>query len=91
MQIVYTLCNISSFLGVFPSDLLQPSITSNGTIIINTDSHPESGSYRLAIHFQPKSHSAYYFDSYGQFPFVPDSKAFLRRNCTFWDYNTRQL
>lgn len=30
-------------------------------IIINTDTHTESGSHWLAIHFQPNYHSAYYF------------------------------
>ena len=41
--------------------------------------------------FFPKSSCAYYFDSYGILPLVPDIEAFLHRNCTVWDYNKRQL
>ena len=92
MQILCTLQNVKSFLGVFPSDLLPHSITTrSGTVIINTDPHTEGGSHWLAIHFEPKSSTAYYFDSYGILPFIPTIHAFLRRNCTVWDYNTVQL
>ena len=56
---------VSSFLGVFSSDLLpRHPIALSGFLIVNTDSHTESGSHWLAIHFQSQSHSSYYFDSY---------------------------
>ena len=56
---------VSSFLGVFSSDLLpKHPIALSGFLIVNTDSHTESGSHWLAIHFQSQSHSSYYFDSY---------------------------
>ena len=86
-----TLKDVRSFLGVFPSDMLPRSVTQTGTVIINTDPHTEKGSHWLAVHFFPKSSSAYYFDSYGILPLVPDIEAFIRRNCTVWDYNKRQL
>jgi len=35
--------------------------------------------------------SAYYFDSYGIVPFVPDIIAFIKRNCTTWDYNKKEM
>ena len=58
--------SVGSFLGVFPSDLLpQQPIARSGTLIVNTDPHTESGSHWLAIHLQSKSHSSFYFDSYG--------------------------
>ena len=41
--------------------------------------------------FFPKPSSAYYFESYGILPLVPDIEAFIRSNCTVWDYNKRQL
>jgi len=44
-----------------------------------------------SLHFLPISSSAYFFDSYGIVPLVPDIAAFIRRNCTVWDYNRRQL
>jgi len=58
---------------------------------INTNPHTEKGSHWLAVHFLSKSSSAYFFDSYGIVPLVPDIAAFKRRNCTVWDYNRRQL
>ena len=90
-QIACTLKDVRSFLGVFPSDMLPRSVTQTGTVIINTDPHTEKCSHWLAVHFFPKSSSAYYFDSYGILPLVTDTKAFIRRNCTVWDYNKRQL
>ena len=42
-------------------------------------------------HFLQKYSSAYFFDSYGVVPLVPDIAVFMRRNCTVWDYNRRQL
>ena len=90
-QIACTLKDMRSFLGVFPSDMLPRSVTQTGTVIINTDPHTEKGSHWLAVLFFPKSSSAYYFDSYGILPIVPYIEAFIRRNCTVWDHNKRQL
>ena len=91
-QIMCCLRYVGSFLDVFPSDLLpEHSIARSGTLIVNTDPHTESGSHWLAIHFQSKSHSSYYFDSYGLPPYIPSIQSFIRRNCSVWDYNTVQL
>ena len=90
VQILCTLRNVKSFLGVYPSDLLPHSIVQSFTVIINAEPHTEKGSQWLVIHFEPKASSAYYFDSYG-IPLVPAIHAFLRRNCTVWFYNTVQL
>ena len=62
-----------------------------GTVIINSDPHTKDGSHWLAFHFEPKSSKAFYFDSYGHPPYNPHTQAFIRRNCTVWDYNTIQL
>ena len=78
--------------GVFPSDLLPRSIAHACTVIIYADPHTEKGSHWLAVLFLPKSSTAYYFDSYGMPPTsVPTIHEFIRRNCTVWDYNRRQL
>ena len=91
-QIMCCLRYVGSFLGVFPSDLLPGhSIARSGTLIVNTDPHTESGSHWLTIHFQSKSHSSYYFDSYGLPPYIPSIQSFIRRNCSVWDYNTVRL
>jgi len=91
VQILCTLCNVNSFLDVYASDLLPRSVTKSCTAIVNAVPHTEGASHWLAVHFRPKSSSAYYFDPYGIVPFVPDNLAFIKRNCTTWDYNKSQL
>jgi hypothetical protein len=73
MQITYALKNVKSFLGAFPSDLLPHSITVPSTIIVNTDNHTQLGTHWLAIRLEPRSYTAFYFDSYGlaRHPIIP--------------------
>jgi len=91
LQILCTLRNVNSFVDVCASDLLPCSITKTCTVIVNADPHTKGGSQWLAAHFRPKFSYAYYFDSYGIVPFVPEILAFVTRNCTTWDRNKRQL
>jgi len=91
VQIMCTLNNIKSFLGAFPSDLLPHSITKPSTVIINTDAHTESGSHWLAIRLEPRSSTAFYFDSYGLYPHILTIQSFLKRNCIVLNYNKAQL
>ena len=91
LQILCTLRNVKSFLDVYASDLLPPSITKTCTIIVNADPQTKVGSHWLEVQFRPKSSYAYNFDSYGIVPFVPDILALIKRNCTTWDLNRRQL
>jgi hypothetical protein len=91
VQISCTLDNVKSFLGAFPSDLLPHSITQPSTVIVNTDAHTQTGTHWLAIRLEPRSSSAFYFDSYGLPPSIHDIQSFLRRNCTILYYNKAQL
>ena len=63
LQIICSLWDVRSFLGVFPSDLLPHSITLSGIVIINADPYTQKLSHWLAVHFRPRSYS--YFDFYG--------------------------
>ena len=91
-QIICCLRDVRSFLGVYPSDLLPPhSIAQSGTLIVNTDPHTQTGSHLLALHFQSRSYTSYYFYSYGLLPFIPSIQSFIRRNCTVCEYNSVQL
>jgi len=90
-QILCTLKEVKSFLGVYPSDMLPRSVTRLGTDIINADPHTEKCSHWLAVHLRPKFSSVYYFDSYGIVPLVPAIQAFITRNCITWDHNRHQL
>ena len=91
VQISCILNNVKTFLGALPSDLLPHSITQSSTVIVNTDSHTQSGSHWLAIRLEPRSSTAFYFDSYGLSPYIHDIQSFLRRNCTVLNYNNAQL
>jgi len=91
LQILCTLYNVNSFLDVYASDLLPRSIRKTCTAIVNADPHTEGGSHWLVVQIDLKSSYAYYFESYGIVPFVPDILAFVKRNCTTWDRNKRQL
>jgi len=42
-QILCTLRDVRSFLGVFPDDMLPRSVTQSDTVIINADSQTEKG------------------------------------------------
>jgi hypothetical protein len=91
VQNQYTLKDVKSFLGVYPTDLLPRSIVQFGSVIVNTDPRTEKGSHWLAIHFTPRSSSAYYFDSYGNPVYIPTIQNSIRRNSTVCQYNTLRL
>jgi len=93
IQIQHALQGLNSFLRVYASDLLTLSIAQTGTIIVNTDPHTEPGTHWQAIHFQNPHcfSSAYFFDSYGRYPHIPEILDFIRRHCTIWQYNKTQI
>jgi len=91
LQILCNLRDVKTFLGVFPSDLLPRTITQTGRIIVNCDPHTEGGSHWLAINFQPKSCSGFYFDSHGLRPYIPSIRSLLKRTCPVWNFNAVQL
>jgi len=86
MQLLCTLKDVKSFLGVLPR-----SVTQLGTVIINVDPHTEKVSHWLAVHLRPKFSGAYCFYSNGIVPLVPAIQAFIKLNCITWDHNRRQL
>jgi len=91
VQILFTLPDVGSILDFLAIDLLPSSITNSCIVIVNADPHTK-GMFPLAsLHFRPESSSAQYIDSYGIVPFVPDILAFIRRNCTTWDVNRRNM
>jgi hypothetical protein len=61
------------------------------TVIVNTDNHTETGAHWLAIRLERRSSTAFYVDSYGLAPDIPDIQSFLRRNGTVMNYNTTQI
>ena len=75
MQMLCTLRDISSFLDVFPSDLMPQSVKRTTTVIVKADPHTEGSSHWLYVHFRPKCSSAYYFELYGIVSLVPSIQA----------------
>jgi hypothetical protein len=71
--------------------MLPHSITQPGTLILNIDPHTKRGSYWLAVNFQSKSYSCYYFDFYDLAPYIPSIQEFLKRTCIVSEYNKTQL
>jgi hypothetical protein len=67
--------------------MLPHSVTQPSNVIVNSDAHTQTGTHWLAIRLDPRSSTAYYFDSYGVSPYIPDIHSFLRRNCTVLNYN----
>ena len=55
-----TLKDVPSFLGVYPSDILPPSITRSATLILNTYPHTAKWTHWLAIHLQPRFYTGYF-------------------------------
>jgi len=53
VQILYTLCDVGSFLDVFPTDLLPHSITQTSTVNVNADPHTERLLHWLVVHSDP--------------------------------------
>ena len=92
-HILCTLREVTFFLDVLSSDLLQSSrsLLKPLTLIFNSDTHTEGGSHWLAISLTPRSSSAYKFNSYGILRLVPSIQNFLKHNCTTWEYKKRQL
>ena len=91
VQVLCPLRDVKTFLVIFPTDLLPRTITQTGSIIVICDPHTEDGSHWLAINFQPKSCSGFYFDSYGLHPYIPSILSLLKPTCVVWNFNTVQL
>ena len=93
LQIYTTFRNVPTFEGGFPSDHLSFHPMPGHfkyTVIGNSDVLTEPGSQWFAVHFDTRSSSGYYFNSYGLFPLVLVIHI-LQRNCIMWCCNTRTL
>jgi len=94
METVRLLCilrDVSSLVDFYPSDLMPQSITQTTTVIVNFEPHTQGSSRWLAVHYQPKFSSAYYFESYCNLPLLPSVQAFNKRNFRTWDFKRRHL
>lgn len=77
------------FKGVFPSDLIPSAILLPMGFIVNVDGSTQPGSHWLSI-FIDRSGAGYFFDSFGQRPFVYNMADYMNDNCNKWQYNEKQ-
>ena len=76
--------------GVYPSDQI-PKVWTKPTIIFsNTEDHTKRGKHWIAMYVDKRG-NGYYFDSFGQSPFVPDHIQRLRKNCSNFRFNTKKM
>ena len=67
-----------TFLGIFPSDTLPPSVPRPSSLIANLDTSNQAGSHWVAFYF-PSRGLPEYMDSYG-LPPLPQFKHFVKYN-----------
>ena len=84
----------SSFLGVYPSDLLpKTDLTYPCSLVANTDPHYLPGAHWVSFYFSP-SGKGEFFDSYGKPPgyYSHEFEDFITRNSLKnWTYNNTGL
>jgi hypothetical protein len=76
------------FQGVYPSDALPEKVMLPCGIVINTDPSHLPGTHWLAIYIN-ENKTAFYFDSFGFKPNIPNILNFL--NNFNWKFNTNQI
>ena len=76
--------------GVFPADQIPKVWTKPTAFVINTDDHTKAGMHWIAIYVD-NSCNAFYFDSFGLPPFIPDHINRLRKNCKRFRWNSVRL
>jgi hypothetical protein len=81
---------LKAFRGVYPVDLLPPSLKKPAIIVINLDEHYKPGSHWVAVCFSNIGY-AEYFDSYGLPPFKGEITTYLQNHSTSWTYNRHRL
>jgi len=78
------------FKGVFPSDRLPKKVKYPSAYVINTDPHTKPGEHWVHVYFANKKF-AYYFDSFGLPPKVPNILKFLINNAEASYFNSVTL
>ena len=82
--------HVKYFQGVYPLDLLPPTLIKPSIIVINLDKHYMSGSHWVTVNFSDTGY-AEYFDSYGVLPLKLEIMAYLQRHSISWSFNRHRL
>jgi hypothetical protein len=82
--------HVKYFQGVYPIDLLPPTLIKSSIIVINLDKHYMPGSHCVAVCFSDSGY-AEYFDSYGLPPFKYETTAYPQRHSISWTFNGHRL
>lgn len=91
LQILAALESIpANFKGVYPADQIPRIWARPAALVFNTDDHNKPGTHWVAIYVN-KEGRGLYFDSYGYPPIIKKHAECIRRNCTFFEWNTFRL
>lgn len=90
LQILEVLKKVPANSGVFPADRIPENWTKPTAFVFNTKNHDDPGEHWVAVYVD-RNGRAIYFDSYGEPPNITNHLRRIRKNCTFYDYNKRQL
>jgi len=90
-QILCTLRDVTSFLDVFPSDLLPPSRPVLKPCTHHQCRSPYRGRFTLASHTSYTPLFECLFRFIWHLPLVFSIQTLLHHNCTIWEYKKRQL
>lgn len=77
-------------IGVYASDSLPLRLPPNSAIVVNTQPSYMEGMHWIAMYLD-SNRQLEYMDSYGQPPLIEDHLKFIRRNCSFYTYNSQLL
>ena len=89
-ELRYAMQDDSSFIGVFPIDLLPRHVNKQKTIklIVNLEPSNLPGSHWICIY--RRNGKAYYFDTFGRIP-PTDIQHWLASNSRDWIHNTNRV
>lgn len=78
------------YTGVYASDEIPVHWARPAALVFNCDRKNQPGSHWVAVYVDATGHGTF-FDSYGFPPIVEEHRRRIRENCSFYEWNTRQL
>jgi len=82
--------HVKYFQGVYPIDLLPPTLIKSSINVVNLDKHYMPGSHCVALCTSDSGY-AEYFDSFALPPYKLEIIAFMQRHSITWTFNRHRL
>lgn len=91
LEIFYHLSQLPNHtIRVYPSDMIPKTWEKPAALVFNTDNSKKPGTHWVAVYVD-KNSQAWYFDSYGIPPLIPEHVRSLRNNCKTIRHNDQQM